>query len=145
MPNPLINQGTLNRALTSLQVIGNSSLNITAGFFGTRVATINFDGTASSYLATLTGAVPSGHLFQMVTVSAYLLKSQSLAAQWEQQRLTNTAIGDVIVVTDSPILSTYYLYNCVLMNVSGLDLSGESVDYPLTIQGTYPVNSSLFN
>lgn len=144
MANPLPQQGTLNRALVSVSVIGIPSLNVTTGFFGTKLARITFEGDASDYLATLTGAVPSPRLFQMITCLMYLNKSQALAAQWEQQRLINTTIGDVNVVTDSPVLPPYYMQNCTFQNVSDLDLTGESNDYPVMLKGTYPVNASAF-
>lgn len=145
MANPSIQQGTLNRALVSVSVVNNPDLNVVSGYFGVKVARITFEGEASDYLATLTGAVPSGRLFQMVTVRLYLNKSQVLAASWEQQRLSNTALGDVVVVTDSNQLQPYYFENCVLMNVDELDLTGESNDYPISIRGTYPVNGDLYN
>lgn len=145
MANPLANQGTLNRALTSVSVIGSPNLNVTTGFFGTKVARLSFEGDASDYLAVLAGAVPSPRLYQMVTLLMYLNKSQPLSAAWEQQRLTNAIIGDINVVTDSPTLPPYYLFNCTLQNVSELDLTGESNDYPVMIKGTYPINSSLFS
>lgn len=144
MANPLITQGTLNRALTSVSVITHPELNVTSGFFGTKVATINFEGDASDYIATLTGAVPSPRLFQVITCQMYLNKSQFLAGLWEQQRLTNSIIGDVVIVTDSPLLPKYYMTNCILQNVSNLDLTGESNDYPVMLKGIYPVNSTLF-
>lgn len=144
MANPLPTQGTLNRALVSVSVIQFPELNVTAGYFGTKVARISFEGDASDYLGTLTGAVPSPRLYQIVTCLMYLNKSQSLSGQWEQQRLVNVVIGDVNVVTDSPVLPPYYLYNCTFQNVSDLDLTGESNDYPVMLKGTYPVNSSAF-
>jgi len=144
MANPLIPQGVLNRALTSLSVVDFPDLNVTTGYFGTKVARMNFEGDASDYPTTLTGGVPSPRLFQTVSITAYLNKSQPLAAQWEQQRLLNTTIGDITVVTDSPTLPPFYFYQCVFMNMPDLDLSGESVDYQIMLRGTYPVNSSLF-
>jgi len=144
MPNPLINQGTLNRALVSVSVIQFPQLNVTTGFFGTKVARITFDGDGSDYLPTLSGATPSPRLYQVASIMMYLNKSQPLAALWEQQRLTNSIIGDVNVVTDSPVLPPYYLLNCTFQNVSDLDLTGESNDYPVMLKGTYPINSSLF-
>lgn len=144
MANPLTPQGTLNRALTSVSVINFPELNVTTGFFGVKVARLTFEGDASDYLATLAGAVPSPRLYQMVTLLMYLNKSQFLAAAWEQQRLVNAIIGDVNVVTDSPVLPPYYLQNCTLQNVSDLDLTGESNDYPVMLKGTYNINASLF-
>lgn len=144
MANPLPAQGTLNRALTSVSVIGFPELNVTTGFFGTKVARISFEGETSDYLPTLAGATPSGRLYQVVTVLMYLNKSQSLAGQWEQQRLTNSNIGDVNIVTDSPVLPPYYLFDCILQNIADLDLTGESNDFPVMLKGTYPINGDLF-
>lgn len=144
MANPLIAQGVLNRALTSVSVINFPGLNVTTGFFGTKVARLSFEGDASDYIATLAGAVPSPRLYQIVTLMMYLNKSQPLSAQWEQQRLTNTIIGDVNVITDSPTLPPYFMQNCTFQNVAELELTGESNDYPVSIKGLYPINSSLF-
>lgn len=144
MANPLAFQGTLNRALVSVSVISFPQLNASTGFFGTKVARLSFEGDASDYIATLAGAVPSPRLYQIVTLLMYLNKSQPLSAQWEQQRLINVVIGDVNVVTDSPTLPPYYLQNCTFQNVSDLDLTGESNDFPVMLKGVYPVNASLF-
>ena len=142
--NPLPPQGVLNRALVSISVVNFPQLNVNTGYFGTKVARISFDGDASDYVPTLAGAVPSPRLYQMVTLLAYLNKSQPLSAAWEQQRLTNSIIGDISVVTDSPVLPSFYLLNAVLQNVSDLDLTGESNDYPVMLRGTYPINGALF-
>lgn len=144
MANPLVFQGTLNRALVALSVVSFPELNVVTGYFGTKAARLSFEGDTADYIGNLAGATPSPRLYQIVTCLAYLNKSQALSAQWEQQRLTNSTIGDVNVVTDSPTLPPFYLYNCILQNVSELDLSGESNDYPVMIKGTYPVNSILF-
>jgi len=145
MSNPLVPQGTLNRALTSVSVTNIPALNVTSGFFGTKVARITFDGNTSDYIGTLTGAVPSPRFYQIVTCTMYLNKSQGLSSLWEDQRQIDSSIGDVTIVTDSPTLGGYYLVNCILENVSDLDLTGDSNDYPVTIKGTYYVNASLFS
>ena len=142
--NPLPFLGTLNRALVAVSVVTIPELNVTTGFFGTKVARISFEGDTSDYIPVLAGAVPSGRLYQVVTVLMYLNKSQGLSALWEQQRLTDSNIGDVNVVTDSPVLPPYYVLNCVLQNVSELDLTGESNDFPVTLRGTYAINNALF-
>ena len=144
MANPIIPQGTLNRALTSVSVIDYPELNVTSGFFGTKVARITFEGDTSDYIGTLTGAVPSPRLYQVVTVMMYLNKSQGLASLWEQQRLYDAAIGDLNIVTDSPALPDYYISNCILQNISDLEMDGSSNDYPVTLKGVYLVNASLF-
>lgn len=144
MANPYVPQGTLNRALTSLSVIDIPELNVTTGYFAEQLAVINFEDRISDYIPTTAGAVPSPRLVQFVTVRAYLNKAQGLAAQWEQQRLTNAILGDVVVVTDSNTLPVYYLQNCILENVDSLNLNGTSADFSISIRGTYPVNADLF-
>lgn len=142
--NPLVPLGTLNRALTSISVIDFPELNVTTGFFADKVARITFDNDSADYIPALAGSVPSPRIYQVVTVMAYINKSQGLAAAWEQQRLTNTVIGDVNVVTDAVTLDAYYLQNCILQNISDLDLGGTSTDYPLMIKGTYAINNQIF-
>lgn len=144
MANPYVPQGTLNRALTSLSVVDIPELNVTTGYFAEQLATLSFEDRISDYIPTTAGAVPSPRLVQFVTVRAYLNKAQGLAAQWEQQRLVNAVIGDVVVVTDSNALPVYYLQNCILENVDSLNLNGTSADFSITIRGTYPVNADLF-
>ena len=144
MANPYVPQGTLNRALTSISVVDNPDLNITTGYFSEQMAVLNFEDRIADYIPTTTGAVPSPRLVQFVTVRAYLNKAQGLAAQWEQQRLTNAVLGDVSVVTDSSALLSYYLVDCVLENVDALNLNGTSTDFAIQIRGSYPVNSDLF-
>lgn len=144
MANPYVNQGTLNRALTSLAVVTHPELNVTTGYFSEQLATINFEDRIADYIPTTAGAVPSPRLVQFVTVRAYLNKAQGLATLWELQRLANAVIGDVVITTDSSALPVYYFQNCVLENVDSLNLNGTSVDYAVSIRGTYPVNAALF-
>jgi hypothetical protein len=145
MANPIAPQGTLNRALTSVQVIQLPQLNVTAGYFGTKVARLTFEGDTADYIGTLTGAVPSPRLYQVVTITMYLNKSQGLSSLWELQRSTNASIGDVVITTDSTTLPDYFLNNCILQNIPDLELTGENNDYPVTLKGVYYINSSLFN
>jgi hypothetical protein len=145
MANPIVPQGTLNRALTSVQVVDFPALNVTSGYFGEKVASITFEGNTSDYIPTLTGAVPSPRLYQVVTCSMYLNKSQSLSSDWEIQRLTNSQIGDVVISTDSTELGDYLISNCVIENVPSLEFTGQTNDYPVMIKGIYYINSALFN
>jgi hypothetical protein len=145
MANPIVPQGTLNRALTSVQVVDFPALNVTSGYFGEKVASITFEGNTSDYIPTLTGAVPSPRLYQVVTCSMYLNKSQSLSSDWEIQRLTDSQIGDVVISTDSTELGDYLISNCVIENVPSLEFTGQTNDYPVMIKGIYYINSALFN
>ena len=63
--NPLVAQGTLNRGLVSLSAVNNPQLNVTTGFFGTKMARLTFEGETSDYIPTATGGVPSGKVNNM--------------------------------------------------------------------------------
>jgi len=145
MANPIVPQGTLNRALTSVQVVDFPNLNVTSGYFGEKLASITFEGNTSDYIMTLTGAVPSPRLYQVVTCTMYLNKSQSLSNDWETQRTNNSQIGDIVVTTDSTNLDAYTLSNCVIENIPSLEFTGQTNDFPVTIKGIYYINSDLFN
>lgn len=143
--NPLVPQGTLNRALAAVAVIDSPELNVSAFNTGVNAISIAFEGEASAYLGTLTGAVASPNPYQIATITMHLLKSQPLSFLWELQRQTNSAIGDVSAVSDSTILQEYYLSNCVIRNVAELSFAGTDPGYVITIQGTYPINGEMFN
>lgn len=142
--NALIAQGTLNRLLASVQFISLAQLNITKGLLAPEMITIAPEDVASDYLGTQVGAVQSGRPFQIYNVTVHLLKSQSLCEQWEQQRLTNTNIGDFVVYPDSPTMNPRYYSNGVLSNINEIQFSGTTVDFPLMLRGTYNINSALF-
>lgn len=144
MANQQVALGTLNRLLTSVTVVNNPGLNVVRGFFGTKMARLTFEGATADYIPVQTGAVPSPRPYQICTVMMYLLKSQSLAQQWENQRLQLASIGDVNVVTDATTLQAYYLQNCILENIADLNLSGEDDDFPVQLKGTYQINAGLF-
>jgi hypothetical protein len=145
MPNPLVNQGVLNKLRGSVSVIDLPQLNATAPYLGEDGITLAFEGDASGYIGTMTGAVPSPNPYQMATVTLHLLKTQDLGNQWKLQQESDTTIGDVVVTTDAATLESYYLSNCTIKGVSELSLAGKDPGYVVTVQGTYYINSGLFN
>lgn len=145
MSNPLIAQGTLNKIRAAGMVISLPALNFSASYLAPEGITLSFEGDASAYLPTMTGAVPSPNPFMMANVQAHLLKTQALANAWKTQMELNTTIGDVNLITDATTLSNYYLQNCTLLNVSELSFAGTTPDFVITIRGIYYVNSSLFS
>lgn len=145
MANPLVAQGVLNKLRGSASVIDHPELNVTAPYLGEEGITLAFEGEASAYLPTMTGAVPSANPYQMVTATLHLLKTQQLGDLWKQQMESDTAIGDMVVKTDAATLSNYPLSNCTIKGVSELSFSGRDAGYVVTVQGVYYLNSSLFN
>lgn len=145
MPNPNIPQGVLNRLLASVTVQNFPNLNVTPSFLNKDQIRIAFDGEATVFLPTATGAVTSGEPYQMVTVTIHLLKTQQLSQLYEQQRRTQSVIGDITVRPDvSTGLQPYDFTNCAIQGVRELALDGQDAGYAVIIRGYQPVNTSLW-
>lgn len=145
MANPLVPQGTLNKIRAAGLVVAHPELNFSASYLAPEGITLSFEGDASAYLPTMTGAVPSPNPYMMANVSVRLLKTQALANSWKTQMEANTTIGDVTLITDASTLANYFLSNCTLLNVSELNFAGSTPDFMITIRGIYYTNSSLFS
>lgn len=144
MSNPLVQQGVLNKLRAAGMIISLPALNFSASYLAPEGITLSFEGDASAYLPTMTGAVPSPNPYMMAQVTARLLKTQALANAWKTQMELNTTIGDVNLITDASTLGNYYLSNATLLSVSELSFAGTSPDFVINLRGIYYVNSSLF-
>lgn len=144
MPNPQIAQGTLNRLVASVTFNDFPALNVTPSFLNKDGIRLAFDGEATTFLPTLTGAVTSLEPYQMVTLTINLLKSQGLANQYEQQLNTQSTIGDVTVRPDTSVLTPYDLTNCALETVRELQFNGQDAGYAVTIRGYVQRNNALW-
>lgn len=146
MPNPNIPQGTLNRLFTSLTVQQFPNLNVTASFLNKDMIRVSFDGEATTFLPTATGAVTSGEPFQMITVTVHLLKTQQLSQLYEQQRQTKSAIGDITVRGDvqGGGLQPYDFTNCAIQGVRELPFDGQDAGYVVTIRGYQLINNAMW-
>jgi hypothetical protein len=142
--NPQVNQGVLNRARGNIQVSSFPQLNITAPYLGINGFTATRTGTATTFINTLTGRVPSPEPYQAVTLEVHLVKSQALASLWETQLLALSTIGNILFYTDAAQQPIYAFTNCGIDNVGPIVVNGTSVDYMLSISGTYIINNQLF-
>ena len=143
--NPFVPQGVLNKLRASAQFIDNPDLNVIQSNLGVEGISLAFEGEASGYIATMTGAVPSPNPYQIATATIRLLKTQALSDAWKLQQETDTTIGDLSITGDAATLSDYYLSNCTIKGVSDLPFNGSTPEYVVTIQGTYYINAALFN
>lgn len=143
--NPLIPQGVLNKLRGSVSVVDLPQLNATQSFLGPEGITIAFEGDASGYIPTMTGAVPSPNPFQMANVTLHLLKTQGLGMAWRSQIETDTTIGDIVITTDTVTFDTYYFTNCTIMGNSEVTVNGSTPEYIVNVRGTYLINSGLFD
>jgi hypothetical protein len=143
--NPQIPQGVLNRILGSVVVPSFPALNVTASFLGVEMIRLAFDGEATTFINTGTGAVTSGEPYQMVTVTIHLLKTQQLSAQYERQRQTQSVIGDITVRPDvSTGLQPYDFTNCAIQGVRELAFDGKDAGYAVIVRGYQLINNSLW-
>lgn len=142
--NPQIAQGVINLVRAAVQVPGATQLNVTASFLGAGGVSLTPAGPTTTFIPTLTGHVISPEPFQPYTIGIHLVKSQSLAAQWEAQRVALSAIGNLLVYTDSAVLPSYAFTACAIENVGDITSNGKSVEYYVTVRGIYTVNNQLF-
>lgn len=103
------------------------------------------EGPATDIIGTMAGTVGSQVPYQQVTITIHLLKTQSLGTSYQNQFLTDTALGEVVVTPDATTFGTVTALNCYLMNFNELLLNGTDAGYVVTISGYVPVNSNMWN
>lgn len=145
MPNPLVDQGTLNRLRASVVWESHPELNVTVAFLGKDMIGLALDGNATEFFETASGQVTSPNPYQAVTLTINLLKTQSLADAYKRRQELLAILGNGTVRPDSSQLSPYEIVNCSIENVAPLKFSGEDANYVVTIKGYYNVNSSLWD
>lgn len=148
MPNPLIDQGSLNRISASIVWADFPQLNVTAAYLGKEGIRLALEGNATDYFGTMTGAVPSPAPYQICTLTLNLLKTQPLGNVYKTQFESNCVLGYCTVYPDIPTgtgIGLYDLYNVVLETVREMTFAGEDPTYVVTCKGYYLVNSVLFN
>lgn len=143
--NPQVAQGNLNRLRGSVVIDSNPSLNVTAPYLTMEGVGISFGDAATQRIKTMAGIVTSGEPYQDCVVTVNLVRSQALANSWEQQRQTNSLLGDITVTTDTTPLGDYNLQSASILNVGPLIFNGQNAGYVLTIGAYLPVNSDLWN
>jgi hypothetical protein len=143
--NPLISLGQLNRGLVSVTWPNFTSLNVTLPYLNREGIRLALEGQATAQLPALTGVVQSPEVFQPVTLTINILKSQGLAGLYKAQFETQTVLGPCTVRSDSSIFPAYYLTNMALEGVRELNFSGEDAGFAVMCRGTYPINSAVFS
>jgi hypothetical protein len=145
MPNPLVDQGTLNRIRASIVFPSTPQLNVTSPYLAREGIRLALEGNATDYFGTMTGAVPSPSPYQLVTLTINLIKSQPLSNVYKAQFELNTLVGAATVRPDSVTLGVYDLLGVVLETVREMTYAGEDPSYSVTARGYYLVNSFMFD
>jgi hypothetical protein len=145
MGNPLVPQGFLNRVRGSVSLTDNPALNVTASYLGKEGISLRPDGPATDIIPTLAGTVGSQTPYQQVTLTVHLLKTQGLAASYQNSFATNTSLGEVVVRPDATTFGNYTVLNCYLVNFNEIALNGMDAGYVVTISGYIITNDSMWD
>ena len=145
MPNPLVPQGFLNRVKAAVSITDLPALNITASFLGKDGISMRPDSNATDILPTLTGTVGSQAPYQQVTITVHLLKTQGLAASYQQRFATDTSLGEVVITPDATTFGNSTILNCYLLSFNELQLNGTDAGYVATISGYLITNNNMWN
>lgn len=148
MANPNVQQGTLNRLKVSVVIADSPELNVTPSFLGKEMVSVTFDGDATVFIDTATGAVTSPEPYLKATIAIHLLKTQALAPLYKARMEDNSILGDLTVWPDVQTgqgIPPYGFINCAIKNVRELNLNGVDAGWVVMLGGYYIVNNSLWN
>lgn len=146
--NPNVRQGTLNRLKASVNWNDFPELNVTPPFLGKEMLRLAFEGKATSFIPTTTGAVTSPEPYQKATLTMHLLKTQALAPQYKAQLEFNSLLGDCTVWPDVQTgtgLDNYQIVNCAIEDIREIAFDGVDAGYVVVIGGYYQINAALFD
>lgn len=145
MSNPGVILGNLNRLVSSLSWPSFPGLNVTPPYLGRAGIRFSRAGGATAMLPQMTGVVLSPEPFMLVTVTIALLKTQGLSQAYESKLQSNSILGNGVIRADVTAgLQPLDILNCAIENIGDLSFAGDDAVYPVTIQGTYPINQALW-
>ncbi|GCB39656.1 hypothetical protein CITFRE_17910 [Citrobacter freundii] len=144
MANPLVPQGFLNRVRGAVSITDAPALNVTASYLGKDGISMRPDGPATDILPTMTGTVGSQVPYQQVTLTVHMLRTQGLAASYQQRFTTDTALGEVVVTPDATTFGNFTLLNCYLVNFNEMPFNGMDAGYVVTISGYLITNDNMW-
>jgi len=147
MANPLVPQGVLNRVRASVLWTAFPVLNVTAPYLGRDGVSLGPEGPVTTFLPTMTGAIPSKEVYQKMTLTIHLLKPQQLSDLYKQQMESDSFLGQGTVRPDiqSVGLGPFLLSNCSIENWREMSFAGREEGYIVMVGGYYNINSSLFD
>lgn len=145
MSNPLVPQGFLNRVRGSVTITDLPALNVTASYLGKDGISMRPDTNATDIFPTLTGTVGSQAPYQQVTVTVHLLKTQGLAASYQQRFASDTSLGEVVITPDATTFGNNTILNCYLVSFNEIQLNGMDPGYVVTISGYLTTNDKMWS
>jgi len=143
--NPMVAQGTLNRARASVVVPNYTTLNITSSNMGMDFLSMEFEDDFGDQIKTGTGVVNSNAPYVIAVTTVNLLRSQALSLLWLQQAESQSNIGRIVVHSDTSAFSARKVHNNMVMKASPGRMNGTDPTVNVVIHGVYYVNNDLWN
>lgn len=143
--NPNLFPSNLNRIRGSVLVPGNSSLNITASYLGKEGIVIAPQSPVVTQMQGLATIVNSEEPYQLVQVTAMVMKSLALSAAYINQIQQSPTVGTITVTPDTSVLPQFTLYNCAIVNWNQISMAGTQPDFAIVFQGQWNVSNDLWS
>ena len=137
-------QGTLDRLRGSITVTDNSDLNVTSDYLGVGGITVAPSGNVTDFINTMTGRVTSPVPYIPVEVTINMLRTQTLAAAWYDQALSNSLLGAVTITPDVTTFPNITLKNCGITSLPSQSYAGTDPSFDIVISGYMIVNAQLW-
>ena len=143
--NPTLIPGNLNRIRGTILVPGNATLNVTAPYLGKEGIVIAPQSAVVTQMQGMTTVVNSEEPYQIVQVTAAIMKSLALSAAYLEQIKNSPTLGQITVTPDTTTIPAFTLYNVAITNWSQISMAGLQPDFTITFQGQFNVSNDLWN
>ena len=143
--NPTLIPGNLNRIRGTILVPGNATLNVTAPYLGKEGIVIAPQSAVVTQMQGMTTVVNSEEPYQLVQVTAMVMKSLALSAAYINQIQQSPTVGTITVTPDTGVLPQFTLYNCAIVNWNQISMAGTQPDFAIVFQGQWNVSNDLWS
>ena len=89
--------------------------------------------------------VNSEEPYQLVQVTAMVMKSLALSAAYINQIQQSPTVGTITVTPDTSVLPQFTLYNCAIVNWNQISMAGTQPDFAIVFQGQFNVSNDLWS
>lgn len=143
--NPMVSQGTLNRVRASVIVPAYTNLNINSSHMSTKLLTGAPDEDFTEQPETATGIVNAPNPYVRYTVTVGILRTQALAYAWLQQAEATTAIGRIVIHSDTSAFPQIRIHNASIIKIDPGAYDGRDPIVDLVLRGIKYVNNDMWN
>jgi len=145
MANPRTSLGALNLLASSLQLADRPELTILPSNCTKAGITMSFAGDVNTMHEAMVGVVRSPQPYQVVTITANILKTQALASLWKLAAETDSNLNEITVFTDAPDTLPFYTFDQAALTRHGdLTTNGTDPVYQIVITGRYVINGDAW-